>query len=179
MKRIVSIAALMFALLFSLTVIAEAQVQWIVGGKMGISIGSLSISQPAFAFFAPAQSTTSTSAGFTIGPEAEVVFSRQFAITTEFDINTQAGTPIVWQNNFKVFFPITGSKILPYADAGFGLLFVTGGPYFGFQGGGGAMFPIAKNLYVPADLQLGPFFATGATLFWISIRGGIAYVIPS
>ncbi len=141
---------------------AEAQVHWSVGGNMGLSI---------------ATGGGSTDAGFHFGPMGEVIFNKQFAVGTEFNINSQAGTPVEWADYFKVYFQVPGSKIKPYANAGFGLYFYTGGPYFDIRFGGGAQFPVAKNLYVPADLQLGPVFVTGATQFVIIIRSGIRYEI--
>jgi len=159
-----------------------AQVRWVVGGRLGMSLGTVSVaSNPIYNYYTGlygnAASTSSTSAGLQIGPTAEVIFGRQFAVTTEFNINTEGGTPIEWANTFKAYFLIPGSKILPYADGGFGLLFVTGGPFFGVRAGGGALFPIAKNLYIPADLQLGLYFGNSLTLFWLAITSGIRYFI--
>jgi hypothetical protein len=139
-----------------------AQVKWMVGGNLPLSI---------------ATGGGSTDAGFHFGPMGEVIFSKNFAIGTEFNINTQAGTPVEWADYFKYYFTVPGSKIKPYADAGFGLYFITGGPYFDIRFGGGAMFPIANKLYVPADIQLGPVFITGFTRFVILLRSGIRYEI--
>jgi len=166
---------------FPLT-LSHAQVRWVVGGRLGMSLGTVSVSAPVnnlyyYYYGTQNQSTTSTNAGLQIGPTAEVVFSKQFDVTTEVNINTEGGTPIEWANTFKVYFLIPGSKILPYADGGFGLLFVTGGPFFGIRAGGGALFPIAKNLYIPADLQFGLYFGSGATLFWLAVTSGIRYFI--
>lgn len=141
---------------------AAAQVRWVVGGNMGLSIGS---------------GGGDTQAGFHFGPMGEAVFNKQLAVGTEFNINTQTGTPIEWANYFKYYFAVAGSKIKPYADAGFGLYFVTGGPYFDLRFGGGAAFPVAKSLYIPAELQLGPAFYTGSTVFVILIRSGLRYEI--
>jgi hypothetical protein len=176
MKRF-STAFTLFILLLTLVVVtANSQTQWIVGGRLGISIGSYGASAPAYGYLGyAAASTSTTSAGLQIGPTGEVVFNKQFAIATEFNINTQGGTPIEWANSFKVYFLIPGSKIRPYADAGFSLWFITGGPYFGIRGGGGALFPIANKLYIPADIQLGPVFITGATFFYIAATTGIRY----
>ncbi len=157
---------------------SQAQVRWVVGGRLGVVIGSTSYSQPNFDFFYYTPTyATKTSAGLEIGPTAEVIFAKQFSITTEFNISTQSGTPIEWANTFKTYFLIRDSKILPYADGGFSLLFYTGGPYFGIRAGGGALFPVAKNLYIPADLQFGIYFTTGATTFGVAITSGIRYFI--
>ena len=143
---------------------AQAQgVKWSVGGNMGLSIAS---------------NTFATSAGFHFGPMGEVIFNRQLAVGTEFNINTQAGTPIEWGTYFKYYIDAKTVKLKPYVDAGFGLLFLTGGPYFGIRFGGGVGFMVAKNLYVGPDLQLGPIFTTGVSTFYIAIRGGLRYEIP-
>jgi hypothetical protein len=34
---------------------------------------------------------------------------------------------------------------------------------------------VARNLDVVPDMQLGPIFATGTTVFFFTIRGGIRY----
>lgn len=141
-----------------------AQVNWVVGGRLGLSIYS---------------GGGGSSAGLQFGPMAEVLFNRNMAIGTEFNINTQGGTPIEWANQFKYYFDVPQSDIKPYADAGFNLFFITGGPYFGIRFGGGANFPIAPNLYIPADLQLGPVFASGTTVFYFAITSGIRYEIPN
>jgi hypothetical protein len=177
MKR-ASLALSLIALIITLSVTtADSQTtSWAVGGRLGISIGSYGGGGTVYNFYGfPTASASTTSAGLQIGPTGEVIFNKQFAIATEFNINTQAGTPIEWANTFKVYFPIAGSKIKPYADAGFSLWFITGGPYFGIRGGGGALFPIANKLYIPADIQLGPVFITGGTFFYIAATSGIRY----
>lgn len=158
---------------------ADAQTQWIVGGRLGLSMYSVGGGVASYNYYygGYTTSTSSMQAGLQIGPTAEVIFNKQFAICTDLNINTQAGTPVEWANTFKIYFPISGSKIRPYADAGFNLWFFTGGPYFGIRGGGGALFPIANHLYIPADLQIGPVFATGTTPFYIAITSGIRYEI--
>ena len=158
---------------------ASAQVSWMVGGRLGLSIynsgsGAAGYYDPYYGYIA---GTSSTSAGLQIGPTAEVIFNRNLAVGSEFNINTQSGTPIEWSNFFKYYFPVPGSPIKPYADGGFSLFFYTGGPYFGIRFGGGALFPVAKNLYIPADLQLGPVFGGGSTVFYLAITTGVRYQI--
>lgn len=146
---------------------APAQLKWVVGGNMGLSITT---------------GGGGSSTDFTFGPMAELMFGKGPAVGTEFDITTASGTPITWANYFKYYFTIPGSNIKPYAHAGFALVFVTGGPYVFIPFGGGASFGVARNLYVSADLTLGPEFfnptgisGAGITLFVISIRPGIRY----
>ncbi len=181
MKRILVLCATLLIVLGLMVSDADAQTRWLVGGRLGMSLYTVStgadLGQLAFFFTQQNVSTSSTKAGLQIGPMGEVILSKKYAIGTEFNINTQAGTPIQWANYFKMYFTIQGSKIKPYADAGFSLFFVTGGPYFGIQAGGGAMFEIGKNLYIPADLELGPVFLTGTTGFYFAITSGIRYVI--
>ena len=165
MLKHLSITSLCAALLLLIAAQGtQAQsVKWVVGGNMGISIAS---------------GGGGSSAGFHFGPMAEVIFNRQLAVGTEFNINTQNGTPIEWANYFKYYIDAKSAKIKPYVDGGFGLLFLTGGPYFGIRFGGGVGFQVAKGIYVGPDLQLGPVFATGLTVFYITIRGGFRYEIP-
>jgi hypothetical protein len=150
----------LIAMLCALGVGASGQTQFMVGGHMGLSVGS-----------AAGQSE----AGFQLGPMFEVIFQKNLAIGTELNINTQEGTPVEWADYFKYYFSIPGSAVKPYVDGGFSLWFVTGGPYFGLRFGGGANIPVAKNLYVAPDMQLGPVFTTGSTTFYFTIRGGLRY----
>jgi hypothetical protein len=141
----------------------------------GYSLGGTTANNLLYYYYGTTTTTSNTSAGLQIGPTAEVIFDKHYAVVTAFNINTQGGTPIEWQNTFKYYFSVSGSQIKPYADAGFSLIFATGGPYFGIPFGGGALFPIAKNLYIPADLQFGPVFLTGTTAFAIEATTGIRY----
>lgn len=175
-----SIGCLVFVLGL-LTNTSEAQTRWLVGGRLGMSLYTVSTPNlNQFFFFQNVNTSTSTtSAGLQIGPMGEVIFNKQMAIGTEFNINTQGGTPIQWGNYFKYYFNIPGSTIKPYADAGFSLFFITGGPYFCIQAGGGAMFEISKNVYIPAEVELGPTFLTGTTGFYLAVTSGIRYLIPN
>ncbi len=166
MKKVFSVMIFLLIVFGSNEIRAQ---EWIVGGRLGLSIGS---------------GGGSTSAGLQLGPMGEVIFNKQLAIGSDFNINTQSGTPIEWSAYFKYYFDVRGSKIKPYANGGFGLWFLTGGPYFGIRFGGGAMFPVAKNLYIPADLQLGPVFISRnvgfgqsqtTTIFAIALTSGIRY----
>lgn len=155
----------------------SSSINWLIGGKAGMSIGS---------------GSGGTSAGFLIGPMAEVIFGKGMAVGTELNINTQSGTPIEWADYFKYYFDISDSPVKPYVNGGISLWFVSGGPFFAIRLGGGANFKVAKNLYIPADLQFGPIFYsektedwwTGetssktSTIFYVAITAGIRYILP-
>jgi len=158
---------------------SQAQVKWAVGMRLGLSIGTGGPSTNYYNYYTGQyEKSGGTSAGLQFGPYGEVIFNRNMAIATAFNINTQTGTPIEWMNLFKYYFTISGSKLRPYADAGFSLIFASGGPYVSIPFGGGVLFPIAKNLYIPADIQFGPIFISGSTQFGIYITSGIRYEIP-
>ena len=163
---------------------AQSSLKWVIGGRFGLSIASAG---------------GGSAAGLQLGPMAELLFNKSMGVGTELNINTQSGTPIEWADYFKYYFDIPGnSSIKPYADAGFNLWFFTGGPYFGIRFGGGVSFKIAPNLYIPADLQMGPVFisssggggyydyfgnyyggsSSSSTVFYIAITSGIRYEIP-
>lgn len=155
---------------------AGSGTNWILGGRIGMVIGS---------------GFGGSTVGLAIGPMAEVLFSRNMAVGTELNINTFGGTPIEWADYFKYYFDVPGSTIKPYANAGLSLWFATDGPYFAIRFGGGANFKVANNLYIPADLQLGPVFystktadyfgnstSSTKTIFYIGITTGIRYELP-
>ncbi len=161
--------------------VAGSGTNWLIGGRIGLAIGS---------------GFGGSAVGLAIGPMAEILFNKNMAVGTELNINTFEGTPIEWADYFKYYFDIPGSTVKPYANAGVSLWFVTNGPYFAFRFGGGANFKVANNLYIPADLQIGPIFystkTTGfdpytyqitttsstKTIFYIGITTGIRYELP-
>jgi hypothetical protein len=117
-------------------------------------------------------------AGFHIGGGADFSLHHDMVIGSEFNLNTQNGTPVEWGNYFKYLISLPSGKVKPYIDAGFNLWFYTGGPYFGLRFGGGAYFPVTHNISIPADIQLGPAFTTGSTTFCIAFTSGIRYTLP-
>lgn len=150
---------------------------WMVGMRVGMSLASGGAKTTTYNYYTGRfeESGGGTKAGLQFGPTAEVIFNNAYAIVENLNINTQSGTPIEWASFFKYYFTIPRSKIRPYADAGFGLWFVTGGPYVGLPFGGGALFEVGKNLYIPADLQFGPIFVTDNTIFGVEITSGIRF----
>ena len=179
MNKIMSLCVAVVLMSAALVSESQAQVKWAVGMRLGLSIGTGGPSTNIYNYYTGQYDKSGgSSAGFQFGPYGEVIFNKNMAITEIFNINTQTGTPIEWMSLFKYYFVISGSKNKPYADAGFSMYFATGGPYVAIPFGGGALFPIAKNLYIPADIQFGPIFVTGGAVFGISITSGIRYEIP-
>ncbi len=131
-----------------------------IGGRGGISIFN-------------------SSAGIQIGPTLDYQIQRNQLLGTQLTINSQSGTPVQWAGYFKYLIDVKASDVTPYVDGGINLWFVTGGPYFGLQFGGGAYFPIGNNLSVPADVEFGPIFSSGSNTFYFAITSGIRYTLPS
>jgi hypothetical protein len=171
---------LLLVFLFVYQTSYSQQPEWVIGMRVGMSIASGGGGGGKVFNYNTWQwedAGGGTKAGFQFGPTGEVIFNKQFAVVENLNINTQSGTPIEWGSYFKYYFQIPGSKIKPYADAGFSLWFVSGGPYVGIPFGGGALFPVAPNIYIPADAQFGPIFVTGSTVFGIEITTGIRFIL--
>ncbi len=138
--------------------------QLAVGGRAGLSsVGSNGYS----------------SSGFQIGPMVDYEFQKNMLIGSDLTLNSQGSTPICWANYFKYLIDLPQSQIVPYVDGGFNLWFMSGGPFFGLQFGGGVYFPLANGFSIPADIQLGPVFTTGSSSFYFAITSGIRYTLPS
>lgn len=155
---------LLFTVAF-FSVTAYSQNRFVVGGRLGLSVAG----------------GVDTSPGFQIGPMGEYYFNQEnknMAVGTEININTQARTPVEWANYFKYFIKINKLGMKPYIDGGLSLWFYPGGPSLAIRFGGGINFLIAPNFYIPADIQLGPVFATGTSVFYFAITTGIRYEIP-
>jgi hypothetical protein len=159
---------------------AEAQqAKWMAGFNMGLGLetglpktSEVVFDQNTFQYVTQ-ESGGGSRASFVFGPSGEVIFNNNMAIVMDLLISTAPGTPILWINTFRYYFPTGMTRV--YADAGFGLDFVTGGPYVLLPFGGGALFNVSPNLYIPADVKFGPVFATGTTVFTILISSGIRY----
>ena len=161
MRKILGLALFVLPLLgMSTTGLAQKSA---VGGRFGLSSGS---------------GGGASEAGLQIGPTYDIEFKKGMIVGTELNINTQTGTPIEVPFYFKYLIQTDAGKMQPYVDGGIGLWFATGGPYFGLRFGGGAYFKVAPNLYVPADLQLGPVFGGGSSVFYLALTSGIRYMLP-
>ncbi len=130
--------------------------KFVLGGRFGLSI-------------------LDGSAGLQLGPMGQYYINSNMSIGSEFNINTQGGTPIEWNGSF--FYDLESSRpnIQPYLDGGMSLWFYTGGPYFGLRFGGGVNFNVAPNIDIPADIQIGPVFGGGTTVFYFALTTGIRY----
>jgi hypothetical protein len=163
MKRYCSHALFFLAILLLYPISLHAQ-KISVGARGGLSFFSYG---------------NGSSAGLQIGPTFDYEFQHGMYFESDLNVNTQGGTPTEWANSFKYFLQAPeGATYQPYLDGGFGLWFLTGGPYFGIRAGGGVYFTIAPDLEVPADIQLGPVFTTGSTTFYLALTSGIRYRLP-
>lgn len=157
-----------FFLLFAIglfSVPAYSQNKFVIGGRLGLSVAG----------------GVETSPGFQIGPLGEYYFNpenNRMALGTGININTQSGTPVEWANYFKYFIEINKADMKPYIDGGLSLWFYPEGPSLALSFGGGINFLVVPNIYIPVDIQLGPVFATGTTVFYFAITTGIRYEIP-
>ncbi len=126
---------------------------WLIGGQMGLS-------------------SLDRSSGFQLSPTAELLFNQTMGVGTEFSVNTQYGTPLLWYTYFRYYFDIRGSGVRPYANAGPLLaLNVPNGPSFGLLVGGGVNIPVAGDLYVAPEIQLGPAFDVGGGTYNLFLYG--------
>ena len=162
MKRSIVICTMFLAGLFLVHHQSAAQRKISVGGRFGLSVFS----------------NYGSSTGLQLGPTIDYMFDKDKFFGSDFTFNTQGGTPIEWANYFKYMIHLQQSEITPYVDGGFSLWFVSGGPYFGLRFGGGAYFPLTKDISIPADIQLGPVFTSGSSTFYFAMTSGIRYNLP-
>lgn len=141
------------------------QNKFVVGGRIGLSVAG----------------GVETSPGFQFGTMGEYFFNtnnNRMVLGTELNINSQSYTPVEWANYYKYFFRIDKNNIKPYVDGGLSLWFYKGGPSFAIRFGGGINFLIAPNIYIPVDIQIGPVFTTGSSVFYFALTSGIRYYLP-
>ncbi len=100
-------------------------------------------------------------------------------IRPELNITTHPNTPIELAGGVKYNIPNPASATQFYVDGGLGLWFYSGGPYFGMDFTGGAIFPLSgSNLKIPAEVRLGPIFSSGTTTFQIALTSGVRFTLP-
>ncbi len=103
----------------------HSQSKFDVGGRVGLSVAG----------------GAETSPGLQFGLMGEYNFNPnndKMTIGTEFNLNTQMGTPVEWANYFKYFITINRKDIKPYIDGGLSLWFFSKGPYVAIRFGGGS-----------------------------------------
>lgn len=135
-------AAALVAMVYTGTTRGFAQ-RWSFGGNLGVSsIGG--------------------SPGFHLTPAGEFLFNRNIGVGTEFSVNTQYTSPILWYPYLKYYVTIRGSEWRPYATAGPVLAMnVPNGPCFGALFGAGVNIPVGPGLYVGPSMLIGPVFGYG------------------
>ena len=162
--RLITLRKVLFvgALLFCISIVTNAQSfnkKFVIGGRFGLSLGD-------------------GTAGLQIGPTGAYYFNQNMGLSSDLNINTQTGTPVEWNASFNYMLDVTNQQYRPYFDGGMSLWFLTGGPYFGLRFGGGVLFKVAPNMYVPADAQFGPVFGNSTSAFYFALTTGIRYVLP-
>jgi hypothetical protein len=118
-----------------------------------------------------------SAAAFAIGGFFDANVAPQFYVTPELNLYAGSGTLFEIACLGKYFLKIPRSTVAPYFNGGFGLEFGTGGPYFALLFGGGVAIQVAPKLQIPVDLRLGPVFASGSTVFFFSLTGGVRYTL--
>jgi hypothetical protein len=119
------------------------------------------------------------STGILFGAGLDLPVAHDLYARPEINITTHGGTPIELGGGVKYLIPSSGSSTMFYLDGGLGLWFYSGGPYVGLDFTGGAIFPLSgSNLKIPAEVRLGPIFASGPTVFQISLTSGIRFSLP-
>ena len=157
-----TLAAVAMAVLMGTTV-GYAQ-HWVIGANVGVSV-------------------VDGSAGFHLTPVAEYLFNQSIGVGSEFSVNTQYTSPLLWHPYFKYYFDIGGSRLRPYAKAGPVLaLKVPNAPCFGVLFGGGINIPIAGRVSLTPDFMLGPIYGVGGgsvVVWFANIYGtGVYNAIP-
>jgi hypothetical protein len=121
----------------------------------------------------------SSSTGVLFGGALDIPLNQGFYVRPELNITSNNDTPIEMAGEIKYLIPSPNLSPTLYLDGGLGIWFFTGGPYFGLDFGGGAIFPITgSNLEIPAEIRLGPIFASGSTVFQVALTSGIRFSLP-
>jgi hypothetical protein len=128
---------------------AQTQVKWMAGFNAGLGIETGLAKDVTYNPFTGTfvESGGGSRGSFVFGPSGEVIFNNNMAIMMDLAISTAPGTPILWINMFRYYFPIEPTKV--YAGAGFALDFATGGPYVLLPFGGGALLTSVRTSTYP------------------------------
>jgi len=130
-------------------------------GKFGLSIFSGQGSSTAFLF--------GGAMDIPIGDRQGLYFR------PEFNITTHPSTPIEACGILKYNLPTSMQQTI-YIDGGLGFWFMTGGPFFGLDFGGGMLFPLQNSsVQIPVEIRLGPIIATGSSIFQIALTTGVHF----
>ncbi len=121
----------------------------------------------------------SGSSGVLFGGALDIPVGQGLYARPELNITTHSDTPIELAGGLKYNIPNTNTATQFYVDGGIGIWFYSGGPYVGLDFTGGAIFPLSdSNLKIPAEVRIGPIFATGSTVFQVTLTSGVRFVIP-
>jgi len=164
MAKVIAIVLINLLVMVSNTIAQTNDHAMAIDGKFGLSIFSDGIGT-----------------GLLFGGGLDIpVQPKSLFIRPELNITTHSSTPVEIAGVLKYNLPSTqNDQTTLYADGGFGLWFMTHGPYFGLNFGGGAIFPLQNSqLKIPAEIRFGPIFYSGSTIFQIALTTGIRFDLP-
>ncbi len=116
-----------------------------------------------------------SSTGLLFGGAVDIPIDKKMFARPELNITTHPGTPIELAGELKYLLDVE-SKNTYYVEGGLGLWFNAGGTSVGLDFTGGALFPLTDSkLIIPAEIRLGPIFATGNTIFQIALTSGVRF----
>ena len=120
-----------------------------------------------------------STSGLLFGGGLDIPVDKNLYGRPELNITTLSGTPIELAAALKYMIPNTLAATPLYVEGGPGLWFSSGGTSFTLDFGGGAIFALkGSNLSIPAEVKFGPIFASGSTIFQITLSSGIRFAIP-
>ena len=116
-----------------------------------------------------------SSTALLFGGAVDIPIDKKMFARPELNITTHPGTPIELAGQLKYLLDIE-SKNTYYVEGGLGLWFNAGGTSVGLDFTGGMLFPLSDSkLIIPAEIRLGPIFATGNTIFQIALTSGVRF----
>ena len=145
-----------------------------------LMIGFLNVAEAQLAADAKAGLSIFTgsgnSTGLLFGGGIDLPLHQNLFARPEFNLTTHGGTPIELAAVAKLYLPEAKNSL--YVDAGLGLWFHSGGSSLGLDFGAGMLFPLTgSRLLIPAEVRIGPVFASGETFMQFALTSGVRFSI--
>lgn len=113
--------------------------------------------------------------GFQVGGMLEHITASNFGFGTEFNINTQPGTPKDLAIYVKYYFTTNVTGLKYYVSLAGDLWFFEGGPYGGAKIGAGMDMQLSRHFAIPIDLQYGQAFISGDNAAYFGGTTGVKF----